>query len=57
VPVPVILVSSEVGMGIVPENRLARLFRDIAGEANEMVAAAADQVHVCFAGIPLTLKG
>jgi adenosylcobinamide kinase/adenosylcobinamide-phosphate guanylyltransferase len=55
--VPVVLVASEVGMGIVPENRLARLFRDLAGETNEMVAAAADQVHVCFAGIPMKIKG
>lgn len=55
--VPVVLVSSEVGMGIVPENRLARLFRDIAGEANGMVAAVAHEVHVCFAGIPMKIKG
>ncbi len=53
---PIILVSNEVGMGIVPENRLARQFRDLAGEANEMIAAAADEVHVTFSGIPLRLK-
>jgi adenosylcobinamide kinase/adenosylcobinamide-phosphate guanylyltransferase len=53
---PVILVSNEVGMGIVPENRLARQFRDLAGEANEMIAAAADEVHVTFSGLPLRLK-
>ena len=53
---PLVIVSSEVGMGIVPENGLARLFRDIAGEANEILAAAADEVYVCFAGIPLRLK-
>lgn len=53
---PVIIVSNEVGMGIVPENRLARLFRDIAGKANQMVAAAADEVHVVISGIPLRLK-
>ncbi|QSV47188.1 bifunctional adenosylcobinamide kinase/adenosylcobinamide-phosphate guanylyltransferase [Geobacter benzoatilyticus] len=53
---PIILVSNEVGMGIVPENRLARRFRDLAGEANEMIAAAADEVHVTFSGIPLRLK-
>ena len=51
-----IIVSNEVGMGIVPENRLARLFRDIAGRANQMVAAAADEVHVVISGIPLRLK-
>ena len=53
---PLILVSNEVGMGIVPENRLARLFRDIAGEANELLAAAADEVYVTFSGLPLKLK-
>lgn len=54
---PLVLVTNEVGMGIVPENRLARLFRDLAGETNELLAAAADEVHVVFAGIPLKLKG
>ena len=54
---PLVLVTNEVGMGIVPENRLARLFRDLAGETNEVLAAAADEVHVVFAGIPLKLKG
>jgi adenosylcobinamide kinase/adenosylcobinamide-phosphate guanylyltransferase len=57
VEVPVIIVSSEVGMGIVPDNRLGRLFRDLAGEANEMVAGVADEVYACFAGIPMKLKG
>jgi adenosylcobinamide kinase/adenosylcobinamide-phosphate guanylyltransferase len=41
----------------VPENRLARVFRDLAGEANELIAAAADEVYVTFAGLPLKLKG
>jgi len=54
---PLILVSNEVGMGIVPENRLARTFRDLAGEANELLAAAADEVYVTFSGLPLKLKG
>jgi len=53
---PVILVSNEVGMGIVPDNRLARLFRDIAGTANQAMAGAADEVHVVISGIPLRLK-
>lgn len=53
---PIILVSNEVGMGIVPENRLARQFRDLAGEANEMIAVVADEVHVTFSGLPLRLK-
>ena len=47
---PLILVSNEVGMGIVPDNALARAFRDLAGEANELLAAAADEVYVMFSG-------
>jgi adenosylcobinamide kinase / adenosylcobinamide-phosphate guanylyltransferase len=54
---PLFLVSNEVGMGIVPENRLARTFRDLAGEANELLAGAADEVYVMFSGLPLKLKG
>ncbi len=53
---PVIIVSNEVGMGIVPENDLARLFRDIAGRTNQILATAADEVHVVISGIPLKLK-
>ena len=54
---PLIIVSNEVGMGIVPENALARAFRDLAGEANEILARAADEVYVMFSGLPLKLKG
>jgi len=54
---PLVIVSNEVGMGIVPENQLARAFRDLAGEANELIAAAADEVYVTFSGLPLKLKG
>ena len=53
---PVILVSNEVGTGIVPENRLARLFRDIAGFANQKIAACADRVIWMVAGIPVEIK-
>ncbi|BCS55221.1 bifunctional adenosylcobinamide kinase/adenosylcobinamide-phosphate guanylyltransferase [Geobacter sp. SVR] len=53
---PVIIVSNEVGMGIVPEHRLGRLFRDLAGQANQMVAAAADEAWLVASGIPLRLK-
>jgi adenosylcobinamide kinase/adenosylcobinamide-phosphate guanylyltransferase len=53
---PLVLVSNEVGMGIVPENGLARAFRDLAGEANELLARTADEVHVIFSGLPLRLK-
>ena len=54
---PVVVVSNEVGGGIVPENPLARQFRDIAGWANQSVAACADRVVWMVAGIPLTVKG
>ena len=53
---PVIVVSNEVGQGIVPENRLARRFRDIAGLANQILAATADEAHLVISGIPLRLK-
>lgn len=53
---PLVLVSNEVGCGIVPENRLARLFRDLAGEANQRLAAAADEAYLVAAGLPLRLK-
>lgn len=53
---PVIMVSNEVGCGIVPENALARRFRDVAGRVNQRVAAAADRVVWVVAGIPVTIK-
>ncbi len=53
---PVFLVSNEVGTGIVPENRLARRFRDVAGFANQNVAACSDMVIWMVAGIPVTIK-
>lgn len=52
----VILVSNEVGMGIVPDNMLARTFRDVAGRANQKLAAAADEVYLCVSGIPMRVK-
>ncbi len=54
---PVIIVSNEVGLGIVPDNALARAFRDHLGRANQAVAAAADCAIFMAAGIPLVLKG
>ncbi len=53
---PVVLVANEVGCGIVPENRLARLFRDLAGMANQKIAAVADHVVWTVAGIPVKIK-
>jgi adenosylcobinamide kinase / adenosylcobinamide-phosphate guanylyltransferase len=52
----VILVSNEVGWGIVPENALARAFRDRAGQLNRLTAAIADYVYLMCAGIALPLK-
>jgi adenosylcobinamide kinase/adenosylcobinamide-phosphate guanylyltransferase len=53
---PVILVSNEVGLGVVPENRLGRQFRDLAGLANQSMAACADEVIMTVAGIPVVIK-
>jgi adenosylcobinamide kinase / adenosylcobinamide-phosphate guanylyltransferase len=53
---PVVLVANEVGAGIVPENKLARQFRDLAGTANQAVAAAAHRVVWVVAGVPVTIK-
>ncbi len=52
----VIAVSNELGLGIVPENPLARRFRDLAGVVNQLVARAADEFYFVAAGIPLRLK-
>ncbi|MBV1687450.1 bifunctional adenosylcobinamide kinase/adenosylcobinamide-phosphate guanylyltransferase [Novosphingobium sp. G106] len=52
----VILVANEVGLGIVPDNALARQFRDYAGSINQAVAAVADEVVMMFAGLPMTIK-
>ena len=53
---PAIFISNEVGSGIVPENALARAFSDAQGRLNQNLAAAADQVVLIVAGLPLLLK-
>jgi adenosylcobinamide kinase/adenosylcobinamide-phosphate guanylyltransferase len=53
---PTILVSNEVGLGIVPENALGRSFRDEAGRLNQRIAALAGRVVFMVAGLPMTLK-
>lgn len=53
---PAILVSNEVGFGIVPEHRMARAFRDHAGRLHQRIAAKADRVELVVAGIPVTVK-
>jgi adenosylcobinamide kinase/adenosylcobinamide-phosphate guanylyltransferase len=52
----IILVANEVGLGIVPENALARAFRDVAGRMNQRVAAIAEEAVFIAAGLPLRLK-
>lgn len=56
VPAKVVLVSNELGFGLVPTNRSAREFRDVAGRVNQQIAAAADEVYVVISGQSLRLK-
>lgn len=53
----VILVSNEVGLGIVPDNAMARTFRDLTGAAHQRLAEICDDVYFVAAGLPMTLKG
>jgi len=55
--VPMLIVSNEVGLGVVPPSLLGRLYRDILGRANQQLAARADQVLFMVAGLPMTVKG
>ena len=52
----IVIVTNEVGLGIVPDNALARAFRDEAGRANQALAEIADEVLFITAGLPMTLK-
>ena len=56
-PGMVIFVTNEVGLGIVPGNKDARLYRDLVGRCNQQVAAAADSVYLVSCGIPMQIKG
>jgi len=53
----IILVTNEVGWGIVPENKISRLYSDIAGNLNKKLAILSKEVYVLFCGIPLKIKG
>ena len=55
-PTPFVLVSDEVGLGVVPESAEGRAFRDVLGAANGRAAAAAGEVHLCVAGIGVRIK-
>jgi adenosylcobinamide kinase/adenosylcobinamide-phosphate guanylyltransferase len=52
----VVVVTSEVGMGVVPASKLGRVFRDVAGRANQWIANEATEVWTCLLGIPLRIK-
>lgn len=52
----IIFVTNEIGLGIVPENKLARIFRDIMGRVNRMVAAEADEAYMTISGITIDIK-
>jgi adenosylcobinamide kinase/adenosylcobinamide-phosphate guanylyltransferase len=53
---PFVLVSDEVGLGVVPESAAGRRFRDALGLVNQRAAAAAEEVHLCVAGLALRVK-
>lgn len=53
----VIMVTNEVGMGIVPDNPMSRLYRDLVGRCNQIMAAAADEVVLLVCGVSLNIKG
>lgn len=53
---PVLFVTNEVGSGIVPDNQLARAFRDAAGLLNQWVASEVDEVYLAVSGLPLKVK-
>jgi adenosylcobinamide kinase/adenosylcobinamide-phosphate guanylyltransferase len=54
--VPFVLVSDEVGLGVVPEFEEGRRFRDVLGLVNQRAAAAAEEVHLCVAGVGVRIK-
>jgi len=55
-PTQIVMVSNELGLGLVPGDSVSREFRDVAGRMNQLVAAEADEVHFLVSGIPLRVK-
>ena len=55
--IPLIVVTNELGMGVVPPYEAGRAMRDIAGRVNQMLAKEADEVYLCVSGIPVKIKG
>ena len=51
-----ILVTNEVGFGIVPDNKLSRIFRDLSGRVNQYIASRADEVYLIVCGLPMKIK-
>jgi adenosylcobinamide kinase/adenosylcobinamide-phosphate guanylyltransferase len=51
-----IVVTNEVGLGLVPADRVSRLYRDLLGKVNQMLAQQADEVYLMVAGLPITIK-
>jgi adenosylcobinamide kinase / adenosylcobinamide-phosphate guanylyltransferase len=51
-----LIISNEIGLGLVPDNRMGRLYRDILGRANQMLAQTADEVFLMMVGIPMRVK-
>ena len=54
--IPFIIVTNELGMGVVPPYELGRAIRDIAGRVNQMLAKASEEVYLCVSGIPVKIK-
>ncbi len=51
-----VLVTNEVGLGIIPDNPMSRIYRDLLGKANQMLASACDRAYLLVSGLPLQLK-
>ena len=52
-----VMVTNEIGMGVVPGNKLSRIYSDIVGRINQLIASRSDEVHFVVSGIPMKIKG